>query len=54
MSRLAPQGMSRSDRRVTIIVNEAETGKKLPVELAQGDDGPNVLRSKLYRWELKY
>lgn len=41
--------MHRSTKRVTLIVNEAQTGRQIPVELAQGEDGADVLRSKLYR-----
>lgn len=35
----------------TVVVYEAETGRKLTVELAQGEDGADVLRAHLRRCE---
>lgn len=49
MSRLAPHGVYRSGKRTTVVVSEAQSGRKLSVELAPGEDGADVLRSKLYR-----
>lgn len=34
----------------TVVVYEAETGRRLVVELAQGEDGADVLRAHLHRW----
>lgn len=50
MSRISSHGMNWSARRLTVVVNEAETGRRIPVELVQGEDGVEALRSQLYRW----
>lgn len=40
---------SSSGRRVRVMVYEAETGKRLGVELPEGEDGVDALRRTLYR-----
>lgn len=43
--------MQRSRRGTTVVtVYEAETGKRFDVELADGEEGTDALRRRLYRY----
>lgn len=43
------QQMQRSRRGAVVTVYEAETGKRLDVELSDREDGTDALRRRLYR-----